>query len=50
MSLSLRRVVSSALLALCVAVFAAPAAALDVQEGIGFVAITGQVEGTVLVL
>lgn len=42
-----RRVLSSALLALCVA---APAAALDVQSGIGFIAITGQVEGTELVL
>jgi predicted acyl esterase len=42
-----RRVLCSALLALCVA---APAAALDVQEGIGFVAITNQVEGTTLVL
>ena len=42
-----RRVVCSALLALCVA---APAFALDVQEGIGFVAITNQVEGTLLVL
>jgi predicted acyl esterase len=42
-----RRVLCSALLALCVAV---PAAALDVQEGIGFVAVTNQVPGTLLVL
>ncbi len=41
------RVLGSALLALCVA---APAAALDVQSGIGFIAITGEVEGTELVL
>ncbi len=43
-----RRVVSSALLALCLAVPAT--AAVTVQPGIGFVAITGQVPGTSLVL
>ncbi len=42
-----RRVLGSALLALCMAT---PAAALDVQSGIGFIAITGEVEGTQLVL
>ncbi len=44
---SFRRLLCGALLALVVA---APAAALDLQSGIGFVAITNQVEGTQLVL
>jgi predicted acyl esterase len=42
-----RQVFYGALLALVVA---SPAVALDVQSGIGFVAITGQLEGTPLVL
>lgn len=42
-----RRTLCGALLALCLAT---PAFALDVQPGIGFVAITGQAEGTQLVL
>ena len=42
-----REMLCGAMLALCAAT---PAAALDVQSGIGFVAITGQVEGTPLVL
>ncbi|MCC6763129.1 MAG: CocE/NonD family hydrolase [Deltaproteobacteria bacterium] len=42
-----RRILCAALLALC---GATPAVALDVQSGIGFVAITGEVEGTPLVL
>ena len=42
-----RRFSCGALLALLIA---APAFALDVQSGIGFVAITGQTEGTLLVL
>lgn len=44
---SQRQILCTAMLALLVA---APAAALDVQSGIGFVAITNQVEGTQLVL
>ncbi|HEX2627339.1 MAG TPA: CocE/NonD family hydrolase, partial [Candidatus Limnocylindrales bacterium] len=42
-----RRLLCGALLALCAVT---PAAALDVQSGIGFVAIQNQVEGTQLVL
>ncbi len=41
------RLLCGAALALCLAT---PAVAIDVQSGIGFVAVTGQVEGTQLVL
>src|SRR6185369_13173879 len=45
MLMSHRRLLCGALLALCAVT---PAVALDVQSGIGFVAITNQVEGTQL--
>src|SRR5690242_3011491 len=47
MLMSHRRLLCGALLALC---SVTPAAALDVQSGIGFIAIQNQVEGTQLVL